>query len=243
MSELTKIAFTDKHLQVIETALEVYTRLRLGQIDIALDEAFPDYCLSWEERQHTHNVVRSILFPEYPRLTSDGHGGYYDQFGCSYDEDGNRDTPETYQEKARNKRPKLSGGPSASFGISNKQVKDGDIAYEIRQTIRQFLSLKRNNGFFEWFTNFDDPLKVSDEPLPIIEKFQKGKSFLINDDKLKVCVKKKKWKEAWEIVDDFMKTNHPEIDLHGIRKIQYNRKSKMYELFVEKPIKKFDSKL
>ena len=46
MSNTVKL--TDKHLAVINTALEVYYRLKSGQINIALDEAF-SYSIDREE--------------------------------------------------------------------------------------------------------------------------------------------------------------------------------------------------
>jgi hypothetical protein len=73
---MTKIEFTDEHLRVMMTALEVYSRLRAGQIRIAIDQAFRDVNLSWNEVESIETFVRGILYPEPPRLKYDGHGGY-----------------------------------------------------------------------------------------------------------------------------------------------------------------------
>ena len=77
---MTDISFTDAHLRTIEQALEVYTRLRLGQFDIAIDEAFPEAFFSHEERGAIHKFLRSLIFPEPPILRYNGHGEYSDQY-------------------------------------------------------------------------------------------------------------------------------------------------------------------
>ena len=57
------------------------------------------------------------------------------------------------------------------WGIPNQEKigEDAQISYEIYCVLRQFLSLKRNNGLFGMGTNFNSPLKLTDEPLPVIE--------------------------------------------------------------------------
>ena len=65
---------TDKHLAVINTALEVYYRLRSGQINMALDAAF-NYSIDRDEldiiekliRKSTHNAKRVAMgLPKLP---------------------------------------------------------------------------------------------------------------------------------------------------------------------------------
>ena len=55
------VEFQEEHISVIIRALEVYQRLRLGQVDYALSEAF-DWRL--DQKQAIHNFARKILFPE-----------------------------------------------------------------------------------------------------------------------------------------------------------------------------------
>ena len=55
------VEFQDEHIPTILKALEVFQRLKLGQIDIALDEAF-GYSLAYEDKQEIHNCARKHLF-------------------------------------------------------------------------------------------------------------------------------------------------------------------------------------
>lgn len=57
------VEFQEEHLNVIIRALEVYQRLRLGQVDYALSEAF-DHCIAYEDRKECHNFVRDRLFKD-----------------------------------------------------------------------------------------------------------------------------------------------------------------------------------
>lgn len=56
------IEFDRKHLPVLTTALEVYSRLRSGQIKIAMDSAFEDKELTYEDGQVLESFVRTIVF-------------------------------------------------------------------------------------------------------------------------------------------------------------------------------------
>ena len=58
------VEFQEEHISVIIRALEVYQRLRLGQVDYALSEAF-DWRLDYDQKQAIHNFARKILFPEF----------------------------------------------------------------------------------------------------------------------------------------------------------------------------------
>lgn len=169
------IQLTEKHLRVIETACEAFTRMRLGQIDYALDEIFPK--IDREDRKQITDFVRIRLFPNLQQ--------------------------------------------NASYGIGQKEVEWGNEAYEIRQTIRQFLAVKRNNGYFEpMCVTTDDPLKVSNEPLPIIPEFKKYLDFKIPKTiigKLQKFILEKKYNELWEMIDKKMK-----LPKHGKAEIVWN---------------------
>jgi hypothetical protein len=55
------VELQEEHIPTILKALEVYQRLKLGQIDAALDEAF-GYSLAYEDKQEIHNCARKYLF-------------------------------------------------------------------------------------------------------------------------------------------------------------------------------------
>lgn len=212
------ITFTDSHLEVIQKALEVYTRLRLGQIRIAIDVAFQECHLTWDELELIERAVRPIVFPAKPVLKYDGHGGWYDQYGYSYDESGQRDTEITYDEKLRAARPSLNS-PTEYFGITSPEVKDAQLANEIYSTIRQYTSLRKSNGFYGSTTGFNDPLKLTAEPLPEIEGFEdlKTKTFDLPADFSEKYLDvsdsscTRITSEGWDVIHDTIKLACPEL--------------------------------
>ena len=192
---MTTITFTDKHLLVIEQALEVYNRLRLGQIKIALDEAFPDKHLDYDAGNALEKEVRKVIFPE---LTDS----------------------------------------RASYGVGQHKG-NGEIAYEIRQTLRQYISVKNNDGYFDHsFRNFDDPLKLSEEPLPIIEGFDKSKTFVIKgkktNDRLHTLIEAKDFTQLWKEIDKYFQDAMPKCSQS---KIVYNEETGNHELICTKAYK------
>jgi hypothetical protein len=248
--QMTDISFTEAHLRVIEQALEVYTRLRLGQFDYALSEAFPDACLGHNERDGLHRHLRSVIFPEPPRLAYDGHGGYYDQYGNTYNENQELDSAIEYEMKyflERAKKMGIAGGLNSSYGIGNEKVGNGSLAYEIRQTIRQYLAVKRNDGYFEhMYVTYDDPCKVTKEPLPIIKGFTKEKIFVVKNkkineriDKCYVDKEEPNWPKMWELVEK--NCGLPDNIESSRRRLNRNQETNQWELILEKPTKKLKS--
>jgi hypothetical protein len=69
------IDFQKEHIPTILKALEVYQRLRLGQINYALDEAFGRK-LDHEAKQEVHNCARKHLFPEFENNPNISYGIY-----------------------------------------------------------------------------------------------------------------------------------------------------------------------
>lgn len=248
---MTDISFTEAHLRVIEQALEVFTRLRLGQFDYAIEEAFPDANLSWDERQGIHKFLRGIIMPEPPILRYDGHGGYKDQYGNCYGEDGTPDKDPDWEMKNFLERAKnnslAGGGLNSSYGIGNKKAGNGSLAYEIRQTIRQYLAVKHNDGYFEYmFVTYDDPCKVTGEPLPIIKGFTKEKTFVVEDPEINKVLNKifkrksmNKWPEMWRLVE--VSCGLPDNIESSVRRLNFNKESKKWELILGKPTKKSKS--
>ncbi len=62
--DFTKVFLTDKHISVILAALRTYYRLRSGQVGIAMDEAYSDKNISYDDREIIEKVVRTIAFKE-----------------------------------------------------------------------------------------------------------------------------------------------------------------------------------
>jgi hypothetical protein len=69
------IEFDERHLPTILKALEVYQRIKLGQIDYALDEAF-GWKLDHDAKQEIHNCARKHLFPEFENNPNVSYGIY-----------------------------------------------------------------------------------------------------------------------------------------------------------------------
>lgn len=69
------IEFQKEHIPTILKALEVYQRIKLGQIDYALDEAF-GWKLDHEAKQEIHNCARKYLFPEFENNPNVSYGIY-----------------------------------------------------------------------------------------------------------------------------------------------------------------------
>jgi hypothetical protein len=219
---MTKIEFTDEHLRVMMTALEVYSRLRAGQIRIAIDEAFRDMHLSWKELESIEEFVRDILYPKPVELKYDGHGGYYDQYGCTYDENGVRDTEVTWEEKERLKRSQLHG----NYGVCHEEMikSGGTLAYEIYSTLRQYVSLKNNDGYEGVGVNYRSPLQITEVTLPVIEGFTAEKHFPIKGksivDKLDKAQETKDYSKVWEVVGEYLKRKYPELEGYSQARIE-----------------------
>jgi hypothetical protein len=69
------IEFQNEHIPTILKALEVYQRIKLGQIDYALDEAF-GWKLEHEAKREIHNCARKHLFPEFENNPNISYGIY-----------------------------------------------------------------------------------------------------------------------------------------------------------------------
>ena len=242
---MNKVSFTDKQLKVIETALEVLVRMRLGQFDMAIEEAFPELFFSWNESQNLKKEIRSIVFPEKANLVYDGHGGYYDQYGNTYDENRNLNSEIDLEIKEILKRAEkhsLHNGLNQSYGIGNEAIgEDAKIAYEIRQTLRQYRSVKENDGYFNsWNVCYDDALKLTQEPLPEIEGFVKEKVFPVYDEKINQQIFKEyaklNWPKMWELIE--ANCEKPEDIESSRRRLNINEATGLWELIYEKPTRK-----
>lgn len=83
---MNSIKLTDKHLSIIQSALEGYYRMRSGQVHYALDEFYYDKHLSWDEARDIEIFIKSVVFngeDRRPRLDRD------QTFGFNHPEMGN----------------------------------------------------------------------------------------------------------------------------------------------------------
>ena len=85
-SKKVSIEFDEKHLGTLTNALEVYSRLRSGQIKIAMDTAFWDKELTYEDGEVLESMVRTIVFYKEEELMK-SRNCYYG-IGCEKMKDG-----------------------------------------------------------------------------------------------------------------------------------------------------------
>jgi hypothetical protein len=198
MSNFTKIHLTDKQIQVIITALSCYCRLRSGQIGIAMDEAYRDKDISYDERDEIETKVREVVFGQpksYVANNSRGCGGD-DDSGCP-----------TLKERLEEEKPAKKAEfnhPHSYYGFSSPELKDGSLAFEIEKTLTEYLSVKNNEGYWGSGCNFNGPLRTTKEPLPIIEGFPDYRDFpltLAQTKKILPHYHKNDYKKMWETYD------------------------------------------
>jgi hypothetical protein len=80
------IEFDERHLGTIANALEVYSRLRSGQIKMAMDTAFWDKDLTYQDGEVLESMVRTIVFHKEEELM-ENRNSYYG-IGCEKMKDG-----------------------------------------------------------------------------------------------------------------------------------------------------------
>lgn len=69
---------------------------------------------------------------------------------------------------------------NSSYGVGAQELGDANIAYEINKTFQEYLSVKRNGGYYGYTVDFHGPLKVSKEPLPVVREHKSYKDFPLN---------------------------------------------------------------
>lgn len=93
--------------------------------------------------------------------------------------------------------------PNASFGVGNKEIGDANIAYEIKKTFEEYLAVTNNDGYYGNGVNFNGPLKVSDEPLPVVTNFKNYKDYPLNREqstKIVELIDKKDADKVWQYI-------------------------------------------
>lgn len=82
------IEFDERHLNTLVTALDIYSRLRSGQIATALGNAFVDRdCLTYEDLQVIESIVRTLTFRKDKDNIIKSPNSYYG-IGCEELKDG-----------------------------------------------------------------------------------------------------------------------------------------------------------
>jgi hypothetical protein len=199
-SKKISIEFDEKHLSTLITALEVYSRLRGGQIKFAFDNAFWDKDLSYHDGEVLESFVRTIVFHK-DKLLRENRNAYY--------------------------------------GIGCKEMKDGDVAWEIKKVIEQYKHYQRNDGFRRICdVSGDGAMQISDVPVPRIIDYngywKPQKSFIIPKRYQKyidASMKIEKYSDVWSVVDKaFKKKPLPKGKLSRIEKYDGS-----YYVVVEEP--------
>ncbi len=104
-SKKVSIEFDEKHLGTLVNAMEVYSRLRSGQIKFAIDAAYWDKNLTYHDGEVIESFVRTIVFHKEKELM-ENRNSYYG-VGCEQMKDGTvaweiKKTIEQYQHYQRN---------------------------------------------------------------------------------------------------------------------------------------------
>lgn len=85
-SKKVTIEFDEKHLETLITSLEVYARLRSSQIKFAMDAAYWDKELTYEDGEVLESFVRTIVFHKEKQIM-ENRNCYYG-VGCEQMKDG-----------------------------------------------------------------------------------------------------------------------------------------------------------
>lgn len=88
----------------------------------------------------------------------------------------------------------------AAYGVGAPEIDDASIAYEIRKTFEEYLAVRLNDGYYGHTVDFDGPLKVSDEPLPVVVEHKNFKDFELSPKDARIVHKfleAKDFEKAW----------------------------------------------
>lgn len=234
-----QLELDEKHIPVLVAALEVYSRLRSGQIGMAFDTVYSDACLSWDERELLERVVNDVVYPAEPVRMYDGHGHFYDRYDNVYDDKG--DIVEHSEEwKLKKKRHHLNHGNSY-FGVGNTDVmRNGTIAWEIKKAIDEYQHYTYNDGCRTMGVDGDGVLNLSGIPNARIvtsEGYWKPeKAFKFPrryQAKVADAINEENYKKAWSVAAQaFKKTTLPRGSSYRIEK-----RKEEYHIVIDKPEK------
>lgn len=218
----TTITFTSEHLVVIQRALESYSRAKMGQFRNWLTETF-----GWQydcdtgadiEKFIRLRTLEQYLEKKYGKVEvankrNDfffGDSPYFCENEVTVNDTTDPKVFLSHYEKFLFSFPVTQDEPfpretNASWGILQKEkVGDGQLAYEIYQTIRQYTAVVQNGGLFDHYTSSQDPLNYSGVDLPEIQGFVKHKDYYFNQTesrRLAAYCEKKAWNKAWNYIN------------------------------------------
>ena len=212
LSKKVSIEFDKKHLPTLVTALEVYSRLRSGQIAMAIDTAFIDKsCIEYNDRQVIESIVRTLVFRDEDICTRPN--SYYG-VGC----------------------PEMKDG-TVAWEI--KKVIEQYLHYEQNDGYRSFMNVSGNGPMR--FSDITIPKIIDSDNKPSETKYWKPvKSFKIPQryqEPIGVCIEGKNYEKVWDIVDKSFK-NKP---LPRGKSTKVEEVNGTYYVVVEEPYKNNDT--
>lgn len=157
------LKLTKNQMGVICRALEAFERAQLGQFKMTLEQIF-----EYESDKEYRKNLKEVSWDEYNSLEQMMKTFIF-----------NRESG--VQQNHR------------YFGITGAS-ESAKIAYETNKVIGQFLSVEQNDGYWQSaYRSFDEPLGLSQEPIPEVAEFKKYKDFPIP---------KKHWDELRKLYDE-----------------------------------------
>jgi len=206
-SKKVSIEFDEKHLGTLVNALEVYSRLRSGQIKMAMDTAFFDKELTYQDGEVLESMVRTIVFYKEKELME--HRNCYYGIGCEQMKDGTiaweiKKTIDQYLHYQRNDgyRQICDVSGAGAFQISDVPMPK---IIEPSRMLSQFAYWKPQK-------EFRIPQRYQDR----VDKAMKSKDFTL----------------VWEIVDKAFKNSLPKGSSSSVQEV-----AGTYYVIVKEPYK------
>jgi hypothetical protein len=173
--KMVSIEFDERHLGTLVTALEVYSRLRSGQIKFAMDAAFWDKDLTYNDGETIESFVRTVVFHKDDELMKNKNAYY--GVGQEKLKDGTvaweiKKTIEEYQHYQRNNGIRKIGDVSGDGAIQFSDIPIPKIKGDV--------------------TGYWSPMMVFRIPQRYQESMDKA-------------MKEKNFKKVWDIVDKSFK--------------------------------------
>jgi hypothetical protein len=193
-SKKVSIEFDERHLGTLTTALEVYSRLRSGQIKIAMDTAFWDKELTYEDGEVLESMVRTIVFYKEKELM-ENRNCYYG-IGCGKMKDGTvaweiKKTIDQYLHYQRNDGYRQICDVSANGAFQSSEVPMPKII-EPSRMLSEFAYWKPQKEF-----------RIPQRYQERVDKAMKSKDFTL----------------VWEIVDKAFKNTLPKGSSSSVQEV------------------------
>lgn len=190
-----KVEIDDKALQIISSALEIYTRMQTGQFKIALEEAFPKKCwdVDYEDLNRLEHEIQKLVIPDLvDSPPKERDCGDIDDDGCA-----------TY------KKEPVTFPRNKYYGIFQTD-EDNQTAWSIKKAIDEYLSVKSNDGYYDMGVNFQGPIYPC-ESFRLLDESWSYKEFHIFEDQDKIRSMMERvtgadsqlgWTKVWDYVDE-----------------------------------------